>query len=401
MVPSTPRRVLVICPSRQLQKDISINLGTREHAGVCSFYTAMFGERFPRPVVYVCESKDQITDEARLEKMVAADIVVTMAQDFGGSKRSQQRLGAILDWEAKAQHALFEMVVMDEVHHKPAATWKVILDSLKPRVLLGLTATPFRHDDKSLGCVELNASFTLLDSSRLARPITKELVYVEPPFVTSPEVSVMRGLATLLVAKRLQSRNTVAHKALVYVRNIKLEGEDLKKELDGLDLPGVVDVSTGKRVRSLKVAVLHSGLQQQERNSLVAGFKATQLGLDSCIDVLLQARCISEGFDNPLISVAAILQEGFTTLSPAVQFFGRGVRRFEGKTLQSLSNWLCDQDFPSKHIEEVTTPLVWNLDPSAVWPFVCVKLWVLQSWLVGSRSAKHLPYPRCPWRWYD
>jgi len=40
----------------------------------------------------------------------------------------------------------FDMVIVDEFHHAEAATYRRLLDHLKPKVLLGLTATPERTD---------------------------------------------------------------------------------------------------------------------------------------------------------------------------------------------------------------------------------------------------------------
>ncbi|HWZ92665.1 MAG TPA: DEAD/DEAH box helicase family protein, partial [Polyangiaceae bacterium] len=44
----------------------------------------------------------------------------------------------------------FEFVVVDECHHAPADSYRAIVPHLKPRILLGLTATPERTDGKSL-----------------------------------------------------------------------------------------------------------------------------------------------------------------------------------------------------------------------------------------------------------
>lgn len=45
---------------------------------------------------------------------------------------------------------LFDLVIVDEAHHAPARTFKRIIERLSPKFLLGLTATPFRMDLKSV-----------------------------------------------------------------------------------------------------------------------------------------------------------------------------------------------------------------------------------------------------------
>jgi superfamily II DNA or RNA helicase/HKD family nuclease len=44
----------------------------------------------------------------------------------------------------------YDMVIFDEIHHGAAATYRRVLDHLKPRLLLGLTATPERSDGESI-----------------------------------------------------------------------------------------------------------------------------------------------------------------------------------------------------------------------------------------------------------
>ena len=44
----------------------------------------------------------------------------------------------------------FDMVIVDEFHHAEAPTYRRLLDWFKPKVLLGLTATPERTDGEDV-----------------------------------------------------------------------------------------------------------------------------------------------------------------------------------------------------------------------------------------------------------
>ena len=44
----------------------------------------------------------------------------------------------------------YDVLIIDEVHHAPAASYQRLMQHLRPKVLLGLTATPERTDGKSL-----------------------------------------------------------------------------------------------------------------------------------------------------------------------------------------------------------------------------------------------------------
>lgn len=53
-------------------------------------------------------------------------------------------------WVEALDPEAFDMVIVDEFHHAAASTYRALLDRLSPRVLLGLTATPERHDGRSI-----------------------------------------------------------------------------------------------------------------------------------------------------------------------------------------------------------------------------------------------------------
>lgn len=45
---------------------------------------------------------------------------------------------------------LFDIVIVDEAHHVPARTYSAVVTHFQPRYLVGLTATPFRQDNKDV-----------------------------------------------------------------------------------------------------------------------------------------------------------------------------------------------------------------------------------------------------------
>jgi superfamily II DNA or RNA helicase len=44
----------------------------------------------------------------------------------------------------------FDIVIVDEAHHTPAITYATVVDHFHPKLLVGLTATPFREDNKDV-----------------------------------------------------------------------------------------------------------------------------------------------------------------------------------------------------------------------------------------------------------
>ncbi len=60
--------------------------------------------------------------------------------DMVGTRRLWEQLGS----------GFYDFIVIDEVHHGPAASYRAIFEKFKPNILLGLTATPERMDGASV-----------------------------------------------------------------------------------------------------------------------------------------------------------------------------------------------------------------------------------------------------------
>ena len=60
--------------------------------------------------------------------------------DMLGTRRLWEQVGA----------DFYDFIIVDEVHHGPAASYRAVFEKFKPRILLGLTATPERMDGASV-----------------------------------------------------------------------------------------------------------------------------------------------------------------------------------------------------------------------------------------------------------
>jgi len=54
------------------------------------------------------------------------------------------------DFHKKNEEFVYDIVIVDEAHHAPADTYLNVIKKLEPRFLLGLTATPFRADERDV-----------------------------------------------------------------------------------------------------------------------------------------------------------------------------------------------------------------------------------------------------------
>lgn len=54
------------------------------------------------------------------------------------------------DFHKKSGDFFYDVVIIDEAHHAPADTYLGVIKKLEPKFLLGLTATPFRKDERDV-----------------------------------------------------------------------------------------------------------------------------------------------------------------------------------------------------------------------------------------------------------
>ena len=74
--------------------------------------------------------------------------------DGGRAQRGDHLFCSVQSWQSRQLDQLppehFDYVVVDEAHHGSAASYQAILRHLRPRILLGLTATPERMDGSDI-----------------------------------------------------------------------------------------------------------------------------------------------------------------------------------------------------------------------------------------------------------
>jgi superfamily II DNA or RNA helicase len=249
--------------------------------------------------------------EQAQQRARAADVVVASVQTLRG-----RRLSA---WSPDA----FRLVVVDEAHHAPAATYRSILEHFSAASVLGVTATPDRLDGAGLGKVfaSIAYSYELRDAIRdgwLAR-------------VEAQRVRLTVDLDT------------------VHTRAGDLDLRELE-ELYGTDaaVKTVVDplreLAGARRTILFAISVAHSQAlaaaineqepgaarwvsgetRPEERAEAVAAFRAGRLR------VLVNCALYTEGFDCPEVECVAIARP---TKSRALyaQMLGRGTRTAPGK----------------------------------------------------------------------
>ena len=211
-----------------------------------------------------------------------------------------------------------DVLVVDEAHHSPAATWGRIVREW-PGPVLGLTATPWRLDPLQ--------SFTGYYSTLLQGGSTLDLVaagYLTPPEIVT--AGLVRGGK---VTAGEYAAEDVDVSVLATARVVELWGDAV-----GAGTPTVwytptvhaAEVLSATLARAgIEAPVLHSGSSPDDRKRAMGRFAAGR------VDHLVNVDVLGEGVDVPRIG-AVVLARPTHSLTWWLQAAGRAVRLAPGKT---------------------------------------------------------------------
>jgi superfamily II DNA or RNA helicase len=207
---------------------------------------------------------------------------------------------------------LFDLVIFDEGHRKPAKAWDVTIDALETPLLL-LTATPYRADGKALNARPIY-SFTLADAAQvaLASRFLRGAVFRELDYDVGAS-----GYAAAL-AERLAQVTAASDKANERPRMI-VRGAG-RQQVEDL-LSAFRDLHHRDLLPTPPVAI-HSTFASDPP----AGRLRTTTTIPEDAQVLIHEDMLLEGYDDPRVLLIALptLPHDTTVL---VQQIGRALRR--------------------------------------------------------------------------
>jgi superfamily II DNA or RNA helicase len=215
-----------------------------------------------------------------------------------------------------------KLVVVDECHHGPAATWRTILAALTDAVVLGVSATPERLDGQGLD--------ELFDALVVGPPV-KALIaggWLSPFVVYAPERLVsLRGLRSIggdyAVGElaRVMNTRTVLDDVLV----------EFNKHLLGktaicfcATISHSLAVARFLREAGIRAEHLDGDCTHNERRRVLARLESGETS------VVTNCALISEGLDIPTVG-GVILLRPTKSLAVYLQQIGRALRPAPGK----------------------------------------------------------------------
>ncbi|MBM4223685.1 MAG: DUF3427 domain-containing protein [Gammaproteobacteria bacterium] len=239
---------------------------------------------------------------------------------------SVDMLGSRRLWE-KVGSEFYDFVIVDEVHHGPAASYRAIFEKFNPRILLGLTATPERMDGESVAA-DFGNRFAA--EIRLPEALEEKLLCPFHYFGVADPVSLSSDQfwrAGKYDVTALENVYTGAHALALERVNVVLSSLQRYEP----DLERVRGIGFCVSIRhaeymaekfnehGITSAVLVGETEQNQRTELLNDFRAGKLRFLFTRDVL------NEGLDVPEVNTVLFLRPT-ESLTVFLQQLGRGLR---------------------------------------------------------------------------
>lgn len=219
----------------------------------------------------------------------------------------------------------FDYIVIDEVHHAAASTYKAIIDYFKPRFLLGLTATPDRMDGQDVyDMFGNNVPFDLRLREALENRLVVPFHYygIKDSMVSYEGSSTQEGMRLLI-----QKISSSLHCS--FLRN-QIEAHRPEGKLRCVGFCKSVEharlMAENMRGEGYITDFLTGGSSLGER---IKTFERLEDESDP-LEIVFAVDILNEGIDVPSINMVLFLRPT-DSCAIFIQQLGRGLRKYPGK----------------------------------------------------------------------
>lgn len=234
----------------------------------------------------------------------------------------------------------YDYVVIDEVHHSAAGSYRQLFERLKPEVFIGLTATPERMDGKEIK-TDFNDRFAA--EIRLQEALNQQLLAPFDYFcVTDDSVNLSR-VACRGDAYDKQSLNRL------YNNNAERFGI-IQRALDRYitdphDCKAVCFCCSIEHANYMAEMFKRNGYKAEAVTSRNSKFidEASEMLARGEINYLCVADILNEGIDIPEIDTVLFLRPT-ESLTIFIQQLGRGLRLADGKTCLTVLDFVAQSN---------------------------------------------------------
>lgn len=323
-------RVLVITPSLVIREGISDEFDTRTDFNFWSKRNVILDDT-KLPKVYRYAGFNNTTDKKRVRKLLEESNIVIANIHKIYNNNSKKDLVSLVKKD------FFDMIIIDEAHHSAAESWEKTLEYFDAKKIIKLTATPYRADEKELGG-KIIYTYDLAGAIKdgvVKNIVSEDYTNQKLEFEIDGEV-VDKETALDKMDKNWVSRSVAySYECSKEIVDMSIKRLNEKRKLGGAHHQIVAVACSVEHAKKIMEIYSECGLKSDyvssdrpdESEKAIIEFKKGQ------IDVLVNVNMLSEGFDHPNISIAAIFRP-FRTLSPYAQFIGRALRKIQGDNIK-------------------------------------------------------------------
>ena len=231
---------------------------------------------------------------------------------------------------------VFDLVIVDEAHHARANAFEVCLNHLKPKFLIGMTATPWRSDGLALEQmfgIPL-AKVSLVDGMRMGF-LAKVDYRLMCDNINWNEVSKMSK--TKISIRDLNRRLFIPQRDDAIISDIKKVAREMTRPKIAVFSPSVAHAESFAKL--LNVSGIPTGCvtskDKQNAHKVLLEFSADRLSAITAVDIL------NEGIDVPDINILVFLRATHSRRI-FVQQLGRGLRTSKYKDKVIVLDFVTD-----------------------------------------------------------
>jgi len=232
----------------------------------------------------------------------------------------------------------YDYIIIDEVHHSAANSYQRLLSHFEPQILLGLTATPERHDGEDITQYFGNS---ISAEIRLPDALNQKLLCPFQYFGITDEIDISR------VSWR-RGRYDISELEKIYNEDQRRVNDiirNCKKYLTDFQEVRALGFCVSKKhaefmsqqfnAKGLKAAFIHSD-NGHERRTIVQQFRRKEINYLFVVDIF------NEGIDIPEIDTLLFLRPT-ESLTIFLQQLGRGLRLHDDKTCLTVLDFVGQQ----------------------------------------------------------
>ena len=311
--------------------------------------------------VYPTRSRGYVLDgRAELDREIVLASIQTLTRPNMLSRPELQR---------------FDYVVIDEFHHAAAESYQRLLAVISPRFLLGLTATPFRSDNRDL--------LSLCDGNLAYQVGLFEAMSFGwlVPFRYYGLADVVRYDDTLLNSNktydtaRLTLRVNTAERAELVLRHFKAHPSQAALGFC-VSIAHAEFMAQAFRDSGIAAAAVHSGAGSLDRSEAIKQLGSGQFRILFTVDLF------NEGVDIPSVDLVLFLRPT-ESMTIFLQQLGRGLRLHKGKSYLTVLDFIAN--YRNAHVK--LPLLVGQSDGSE--PRKAIQ--VLKAWQETGQSPPGIP----------